>query len=147
MLSSFVSTLCMSTGAFIAFLLSRYVFRPWFTQFMNRKYPSFHLYDQVIEKEGGKIVFLMQFSLIPYSILCYMLGLSKVRLHTFVFGTLGMFFPNLFWSYCGSFLHSLTDFRGSSKDYYQIIFMCCGFLFAMFGLFKISKNAKESIKL
>jgi uncharacterized membrane protein YdjX (TVP38/TMEM64 family) len=55
-------------------------------------------------------VFLMQFSLIPYSMLCYLFGLTRVSAIQFVIGALGMGIPNLFWCYVGTLLSNLKDF-------------------------------------
>ena len=133
----------MTTAALLAFTLSRYVFRSCFSQLMLKAYPNFKIYNHAIHKEGSTFVFFMQFSFIPYSILCYLFGLTKVTMPQFLVGALGMSIPNFFWSYVGTLLHNLTDLNKSKglsqTGYYQkLIFMGCGFAVAMFGLYKVS---------
>ena len=72
-------------------------------------FPDFQNYDYAIKTEGAFFVFLMQFSMIPYSLLCYLFGgLTRVSSLQFVIGVLGMAIPNLFWSYVGSLIQNLT---------------------------------------
>jgi uncharacterized membrane protein YdjX (TVP38/TMEM64 family) len=42
-----ISTFCMTSSAFIAFNLSRYVFRNWFKAFILERYPKLYSYDKV----------------------------------------------------------------------------------------------------
>jgi len=108
--SSLASTFCMTSSAIVAFLLSRYVFRTQFKKIITRRYPKFPIYEEAIKKEGVKFVFFMQFSFIPYSMLCYLFGLTEVSSLVFICGTLGMGIPNIFWCYVGSLLQNITEF-------------------------------------
>lgn len=57
-----------------------------------------------------------------------------------------MSIPNLLWAYTGSFINSLTDIKNNNeKQYLQFAFMLAGFVFAMYGLYRISKEAKLRI--
>jgi uncharacterized membrane protein YdjX (TVP38/TMEM64 family) len=105
-----VSTTCMSISAVFAFMISRYILRDWFIKFLNKKYPRFSAYNHAIEREGIMFIILMQFSLIPYSMLAYLFGITKVRWWRFFIGTFGMGIPNIFWCYVGSLLHNLSEF-------------------------------------
>jgi uncharacterized membrane protein YdjX (TVP38/TMEM64 family) len=112
MISCLTATFCMTFGAIFAFLLSRYIFRGLLRRRLIKWFPSFALYDHAIKTEGALFVFLMQFSLIPYSLLCYLFGgITQVSLFSFFIGVLGMALPNLFWSYLGSLIRNLTDLQ------------------------------------
>ena len=92
-------------------------------------------------------MFLMQFSLIPYSLLCYLFGgLTRVSVWHFFIGVLGMAVPNLFWSYLGSLIQNLTT-QQVDYSYSKIAFMSIGLLLAMYGLKMIQKRAKEQVLL
>ena len=109
LISCLASTICMTFGAILAFLLSRYIFRGFIRKRLIKLHPDFQNYDYAIQTEGALFVFLMQFSLIPYSLLCYLFGgLTRVSLWHFFIGVLGMAVPNLFWSYLGSLIQNIT---------------------------------------
>ena len=58
-MSCLVSTLCMTSAAIVAFILSRYIFRNFFKAIMIKRFPKFYIYDRVIECEGARFVLLM----------------------------------------------------------------------------------------
>jgi uncharacterized membrane protein YdjX (TVP38/TMEM64 family) len=125
----------MTFGALLAFLLSRYIFRGFLRKRLLKWYPDFLSYDYAIKTEGALFVFLMQFSLIPYSLLCYLFGgLTRVSLWHFFLGVLGMSIPNLFWSYVGSLIQNLTQKSDVEYSYSKIAFMSIGLILAIAGL-------------
>ena len=125
----------MTFGALLAFLLSRYIFRGFLRRRLLKWYPDFLSYDYAIKTEGALFVFLMQFSLIPYSLLCYLFGgLTRVSLWHFFLGVLGMSIPNLFWSYVGSLIQNLTQKSDAEYSYSKIAFMSIGLILAIVGL-------------
>ena len=77
-------------GSTLAFLVSRHFARSriegWISD--NKKFAAV---DKAIEKEGGKIVFLLRLSpAFPFSFLNYALGLTKVKLSHYVMAAVGM---------------------------------------------------------
>jgi uncharacterized membrane protein YdjX (TVP38/TMEM64 family) len=147
LISCLASTICMTLGAILAFLLSRYIFRGFIRKRLIKLHPDFQNYDYAIQNEGALFVFLMQFSLIPYSLLCYLFGgLTRVSLWHFFIGVLGMAVPNLFWSYLGSLIQNLTT-QQVDYSYSKIAFMSIGLLLAIYGLKIIQKRAKEQVLL
>ncbi|CDW86044.1 UNKNOWN [Stylonychia lemnae] len=134
----------------ISFILSRYIFRQWFTNFISKRYPNYIQYNYAIQKEGWRFVFFMQFSLIPYSLLCYLFGLTNVSLIQFAVGALGMSIPNLFWAYVGSIMQNImeiADDESKSGEIEKLIFMSIGFLIAIYGIYKVSQRAKEHVRM
>ena len=106
-------------------------------------------YNYAIQKEGYRFVFFMQFSLIPYSLLCYLFGLTNVSLIEFAFGALGMSLPNIFWAYVGSIMQNIleiTDEESKRGEVEKLIFMSIGFFIAIYGIYKVSQRAKEHVR-
>jgi len=68
-----------TTGALVAFLISRYVARAAFARrFAHSR--RFEALDRAVGANGLKIVFLLRLSpVVPYNVLNYALGLTRVR--------------------------------------------------------------------
>jgi uncharacterized membrane protein YdjX (TVP38/TMEM64 family) len=102
-----VGTLLVSpvsvTAATIAFLLGRTVARGWIAERVQRD-PRFAAVDAAIEREGLKIVLLLRLSpVIPFNVLNYALGLTRVRLRDYVLGSFVGMLPGTFlYVYLGS---------------------------------------------
>lgn len=80
-----------SLGATCAFLLGRYLGRDWIVRRLA-KFPRLSALDQAFEDQGWKIVLLARLSpLIPFNILNYASGVSRLSLKGYVLATtLGM---------------------------------------------------------
>ncbi len=102
-------------GATLAFLLARGWLRPWVVERFS-KFPSFVRLERRIEKEGWKVVFLLRLSpLMPFSVLNYILGLSKVSLRGYVLASIvGMMPGILLYTYIGSLVSDLSELGASS---------------------------------
>jgi uncharacterized membrane protein YdjX (TVP38/TMEM64 family) len=102
-----VGTLLVSpvsvTAATIAFLLGRTVARGWIAERVQRD-PRFAAVDAAIKREGLKIVLLLRLSpVIPFNVLNYALGLTRVRLRDYVLGSFVGMLPGTFlYVYLGS---------------------------------------------
>lgn len=87
-------TLYVTIGAVLgstgAFLVSRHLARHRIEAWIQGK-EKFQAVDRAIEREGGKIVFLLRLSpAFPFTFLNYALGLTKVRLSQYVMAAVGM---------------------------------------------------------
>lgn len=91
------------TAATVAFLLGRTVARGWIADRVGRD-PRFVAVDAAIEREGLKIVLLLRLSpVLPFSVLNYALGLTRVRLGHYVLGSfIGMLPATFLYVYLGS---------------------------------------------
>jgi uncharacterized membrane protein YdjX (TVP38/TMEM64 family) len=138
----------MTSAAVLAFLLSRYLFRTPLQDYLSKRFPLFPLYDRALALEGAKFVFLMQFSLIPYSLLCFLFGcLTHVPLISFTVGVLGMGLPNLFWAYCGSLLKNIKQIATREQEGgMQMIFMGIGMGVAFAGMYRLQRAARIRIQ-
>lgn len=95
-------------GATAAFLVGRYLARAW----VSRKIADnarFKAIDEAIAREGGKIVFLIRLSpAFPFNLLNYALGLTKVSVKDYIWGTTGIIPGTIMYVYLGSLAGSLA---------------------------------------
>lgn len=99
-------------GSTAAFLVSRYVARDFVaTRLANN--PKLDSIDKAVEREGGKIVFLLRLSpVFPFSLLNYGLGLTRVRLGAYVSAAVGMLPGTLLYVYYGKLAGDVAAVAG-----------------------------------
>lgn len=104
-----------TTGATLAFLISRYVARP-LVEAKAAGYPRFRAIDRGVAAKGLNIVLLLRLSpLFPFSLLNYGLGLTKIPLLEYVFGSwVGMLPGTAAYVYFGSLGKAVVDASSSS---------------------------------
>jgi uncharacterized membrane protein YdjX (TVP38/TMEM64 family) len=97
-------------AASVSFLLTRSVARDWVARHVARS-PRFTAIDHGVGKHGFKIVLLIRLQpvFLPFAVLNYGLGLTRVRLRDYVLASaIGMLPLNILYVYLGSALHDLT---------------------------------------
>ena len=96
-------------AATLAFLLGRTVARDWVASRIAGD-ARFAAIDAAIGRHGFRIVALLRLSpLVPFSVLNYALGLTRVRLRDFVLGSfVGMLPGTLLYVYLGSLVTTVT---------------------------------------
>ncbi|MCS6813109.1 MAG: TVP38/TMEM64 family protein [Cyanobacteria bacterium] len=97
-----------TTGATLAFLISRYLVRDWVAKQIagNVKFAAI---DQAIAREGFKVVVLTRLSpLFPFSLLNYAFGITNVSLSDYVLGSISMIPGTFLYVYIGSLLGDLA---------------------------------------
>jgi uncharacterized membrane protein YdjX (TVP38/TMEM64 family) len=97
-------------AACISFLLTRSAARAWVARHVARS-PRFTAIDHGVGKHGFKIVLLIRLQpvFLPFAVLNYGLGLTRVRLRDYIVASaLGMLPLNILYVYLGSALHDLT---------------------------------------
>ncbi len=90
-----------STGAALAFLVSRYLARGWIEKRLegNEKFAAI---DRAVGKQGLKIVTLLRLSpIFPFNLLNYGLGLTKVRFIDYLIACFGMLPGTFLYVYYG----------------------------------------------
>lgn len=112
---SIIGTLIVSPasvfGATITFLLGRSFARDWISKKVNQ-YPKFGVIDRAIAENGFKIVLLMRLNpvFIPFAILNYALGLSRVSLRDYILASwIGMLPATTLYVYLGSSVRNVAD--------------------------------------
>jgi uncharacterized membrane protein YdjX (TVP38/TMEM64 family) len=101
------ASMLAATGSF---LIARYFARNWVERKL-RAYPKFTAVDRAVEKQGFKVVLLVRLQpILPFSLLNYALGLTRVRLRDYVLASwIGMMPATILYVYLGSALHNVSD--------------------------------------
>jgi uncharacterized membrane protein YdjX (TVP38/TMEM64 family) len=97
-------------GATGAFLIARYFARDW-VESKLQNYPKFKAIDRAVERQGFKVVLLIRLQpVLPFVLLNYALGLTRVRLRDYVVASwIGMLPATIVYVYLGSALHNVSD--------------------------------------
>jgi uncharacterized membrane protein YdjX (TVP38/TMEM64 family) len=97
------------TASMLAFLLGRTLARDWIAKRMARD-ARFAAIDEAIGRNGFKIVALLRLSpVVPFSVLNYALGLTRVGLRDFVLGSFVGMLPGTFlYVYLGSLVTTVS---------------------------------------
>lgn len=104
-------------GATLAFLVSRYLARP-FVLHKLQDYPKLAAVQSKVSADGANVVFLLRLSpLVPFTLLNYALGVTEVPLASYI-GTswAGMLPATIAYVYLGSTGRSATDAGSGSFD-------------------------------
>ncbi len=99
-------------GSCLAFLVSRYLARGLVERrvLQNEKFAAI---DRAVGQEGRKIVFLLRLSpVIPFNLLNYALGLTRVRFADYALASLGMLPGTLLYVYSGKLLGDVAAAAG-----------------------------------
>ena len=103
-------------GAIASFLLGRYYCRDWVNHQL-KKYPTLQKIDQVVAKEGWKIVFLTRLSpILPFNLLNYFFGITDITLRDYIIGSFAIVPGTLMYVYIGSLLRDLSIYEPSNFD-------------------------------
>lgn len=103
-------------AASVAFLLARTIARAWVSRRVERD-ERFAAIDAAVAESGFKIVALLRLSpVLPFNVLNYALGLTRVRLRDYVLGSaLGMLPGTVLYVYLGSLLTSATQLASGGR--------------------------------
>lgn len=99
-------------GAVAAFLVSRYVARRFVEERLGAD-ARLAAIDRAIAAQGRRIVFLLRLSpVVPFSLLNYALGLTRVRLADFAMASVGMIPGTLLYVYYGKLAGDVAALAG-----------------------------------
>jgi uncharacterized membrane protein YdjX (TVP38/TMEM64 family) len=77
-------------GSTVAFFAARHVVRRFVERYLTR-HPRLVAIDRAVESEGARLVFLLRLSpVVPFTLLNYVLGISRVRFTDYSAGLIGM---------------------------------------------------------
>jgi uncharacterized membrane protein YdjX (TVP38/TMEM64 family) len=112
-------TLYATVGAFLgstgAFLAGRYLARGAIERRLAGK-PRFAAIDRAVGQEGSKLIALLRLSpLLPYNLLNYALGLTRVKLGAYLLGSIAMIPGTLLYVYYGTLLGDLAALAGGAQ--------------------------------
>jgi uncharacterized membrane protein YdjX (TVP38/TMEM64 family) len=101
-------------GACAAFLVSRYLVRGAIEKRLQGE-ARFAAIDRAVAAEGRKIVLLLRLSpLIPFNLLNYTLGITRVTFRDFVIGSVGMLPGTLLYVYYGKLAGDVAALAGGA---------------------------------
>ena len=114
-LGSFYVFIGATLGATAAFLVGRYLARGWVAQKIEGN-QKFRAIDQVVGREGLKIVLLTRLSpIFPFNLLNYAYGVTGVSLKDYFIGSVGMIPGTIMYVYLGSLAGSLATIGTESQ--------------------------------
>jgi uncharacterized membrane protein YdjX (TVP38/TMEM64 family) len=135
-------------GAAAAFRVGRTLLRGWVEARVSG-YPRFAAIDRAIGKQGFKIVLLLRLSpIVPFNLLNYACGLTKVSLRDYVLASwIGMVPGTLMFVYFGSALKSLADVLAGKAQggTVQTAFFIAGLVMTVVATVVITRIAKRAL--
>ena len=135
-LGSIIVFISASTGASVAFLISKSFFAKKLKNFFSR-YPKLRVMEQVVKKGGLKLIFLARLSpIFPFSILNYFYGLNNVKFRDFALGLLGIIPGTYLYCSIGSLAKSLQDLKSiqsTNNLYFTTLSVVSTFLVVYFA--------------
>ncbi|MBM3969140.1 MAG: TVP38/TMEM64 family protein [Planctomycetes bacterium] len=138
-----------TVGATAAFLAGRTFLR----RFIEHKVSSdvvFRSLDAAVAEQGFKIVMLTRFSpILPFGLLNYAFGLTKVRVRDFILASwIGMFPGTVLYVSIGSAAKSLSDIAAGRSEggIAQKVFFAVGLLATLAVTIVINRIARKALK-
>lgn len=136
-------------GATLAFLVARYFVREWVEGRLIH-YPKFTAIDRSIGKHGFRIVLLLRLQpVLPFVLLNYALGLTRVRLRDYVLASwIGMAPATIVYVYLGSALYNVVDlFSGKifRQNFAAVLLFWVGLAAAIVLMIVVSRMAKRAL--
>ena len=103
-------------GATAAFLTGRYITRKWVSKKIQGN-SRFKTIDQAVSEKGWKIVVLTRLTpVLPFNLLNYAFGLTKISLITYVFSSwIGMIPATVMYVYVGSLARDIATLGNSQQ--------------------------------
>ncbi|MQA89828.1 MAG: TVP38/TMEM64 family protein [Gemmatimonas sp.] len=136
-------------GSSLAFLLARHAARPLVESRIAND-SRFDRIDRAVARRGRKIVFLLRLSpLLPYNLLNYALGLTRVRFPDYLLASIGMLPGTLLYVYSGRVIGDLAALAGGASidrgaAYYAVLAL--GLVATAAVTFWITRIAREAIR-
>jgi len=139
-----------AVGSTVAFLAARYLVRRFVERYVSR-HPRLVAIDRAVESEGARLVFLLRLSpVVPFILLNYVLGISRVRFADYSAGLIGMVPAAAMYVYAGKVVGDLAALASGvapprGPAYYGILTAGLGATVAATVL--VTRAARKSIGL
>lgn len=136
-------------GSTLAFFAARYLVRGYVQRYVDH-HPKLAAIDRAVENEGLRLVFLLRLSpLVPFILLNYVLGISRVRYRDYLGGLAGMIPVVVMYVYAGkvagdfaSLASGVAAPRGAA--YYS--FVALGLAATIVATLLITKAAQRAVQ-
>lgn len=135
-------------GSVAAFSVARIGRRTWIETWL-RGLPRMSRFDASVAQHGRRIVFLMRLSpVVPFSIINYALGLSRVRFRDYLIGAPGML-PSVFlYVYSGGIAQEVMEAAAGAtfdKPWWEWAILAVGLVATILATHVVTKKAKEAL--
>jgi uncharacterized membrane protein YdjX (TVP38/TMEM64 family) len=136
-------------GATLAFLTGRYFARQFVEQLLRRE-PRLQIIDRAVERHGFRLVALLRMSpAVPFVLLNYALGLSRIKLLDYVAASIGMVPVVAMYVYTGKIAGDLATLASGAAQprgplYYALIGL--GFASTVAVTIFVMRIAKRAIE-
>ncbi|HRC88091.1 MAG TPA: TVP38/TMEM64 family protein [Thermoanaerobaculia bacterium] len=135
-------------GASLAFLVARYLARSWVEKKLESA-PRFRAIDRAVGKEGLKFVTLLRLSpVMPFNLLNYALGLTKIGFPQYLLASLAMLPGTLLYVYYGTLIGDLARLASGTKiegGAERWVFLGVGLVATLAVSLLLAKKAKQAI--
>lgn len=137
-----------TVGSCLAFLISRYLARSAVEQKLEGK-PKFSAIDRAVETDGLKIVFLLRLTpAVPFNLLNYALGLTRVRFADYGIASVGMLPGTLLYVYSGKLAGDVAALAGNPAvargwGYYSLLAL--GLLATLTVTIVVTRSARRAL--
>lgn len=135
-------------GSTLAFFAARYLVRGYVQRYVDR-HPPLAAIDRAVESEGLRLVFLLRLSpVVPFFLLNYVLGISRVRYRDYLGGLVGMIPPALMYVYAGKVAGDLASLASGAAPrgpaYYALIAL--GLVATIAATVLLTRAAKRAVQ-
>jgi uncharacterized membrane protein YdjX (TVP38/TMEM64 family) len=135
-------------GSSNAFLVSRYLARPWVESWAGR-HPRFSAIDDAIAQEGTRMVFLLRLTpLVPFTALNYLLGLTRISWRDMILAAPGMLPGTLLYVYYGHVIGDVTAVAAGvrpPRTSAQYVLLVVGLVAAALIAWRVSLVARRAL--
>ena len=102
-----------TVGATIAFFVARYLGRDFVARVLKERFKTLNVIDDQAASHGFQVIFLLRLiPLVPFNVLDYVAGISKIGARDYIIGTLIGIIPGTFaYVYLGSALTHIYSWR------------------------------------
>ncbi|MGN6391786.1 MAG: TVP38/TMEM64 family protein [Gemmatimonadales bacterium] len=134
-------------GASLAFLIARYAARTAVERRLADD-PRFMAVDRAIGAEGRRIVFLLRLSpLVPFNLLNYALGITRVRFVDYLVASIGMLPGTLLYVYYGKVAGDLARLAaGVRRDAGYFLVLGLGLLATVVVTVLVARTARRALR-
>jgi uncharacterized membrane protein YdjX (TVP38/TMEM64 family) len=137
-----------SVGACLAFLVSRHLARSAIERMLEGR-PGFSAIDRAVAAEGLKIVFLLRLTpAVPFNLLNYALGLTRVRFADYGIACVGMLPGTLLYVYSGKLAGDVASLAGNpavSKGWGYYSLLALGLAATLAVTIVVTRSARRAL--
>ena len=137
-----------TVGSCLAFLVSRHLARSAIERKIEGE-PKFAAIDRAIERDGLKIVFLLRLTpAVPFNLLNYALGLTRIRFADYAIASVGMLPGTLLYVYSGKLAGDLAAVAGNpavAKGWGYYGFLALGLAATLAATLVVTRSARRAL--